>query len=148
MLFDVVVLVEGEYEPPGVNEQQTWVQKIYYVTLCLQVAISTHFLTFCTDAHILQSVTITTQGFLNAIVYGWTREDFLSIMAICGEKERPNGSTQLDSDMCVSDTEEELEEEEEAGQHTPGRRRRNENESSREHSFNNATYELETSVQQ
>ena len=32
----------------------------------------------------LQAVSITTQGFLNAIVYSWTREDFLHIMAISG----------------------------------------------------------------
>lgn len=30
----------------------------------------------------LQSLSITQQGFLNAIVYGWTRDDFLHIMAI------------------------------------------------------------------
>lgn len=29
----------------------------------------------------MQSVTVPLQGFLNAIVYGWTREDFLFIMA-------------------------------------------------------------------
>ena len=28
-----------------------------------------------------QSITVPLQGFLNAIVYGWTREDFLYIMA-------------------------------------------------------------------
>ena len=30
----------------------------------------------------LQAVSITQQGFLNAIVYGWTREEFVHIMAI------------------------------------------------------------------
>ena len=29
----------------------------------------------------MQSITVPLQGFLNAIVYGWTREDFLYIMA-------------------------------------------------------------------
>jgi hypothetical protein len=32
----------------------------------------------------LQALSITQQGFLNAIVYGWTREDFLHIMAFSG----------------------------------------------------------------
>ena len=36
----------------------------------------------------LQALSITQQGLLNAIVYGWTREDFLHIMAVSG------GSTQ------------------------------------------------------
>ncbi len=31
--------------------------------------------------YILQSVTVPLQGFLNAIVYGWTREDFVNVMA-------------------------------------------------------------------
>ena len=35
------------------------------------------YITFAT----LQAVSITQQGFLNAIVYGWTREDFLHTMA-------------------------------------------------------------------
>ena len=30
----------------------------------------------------MQSVTVPLQGFLNAIVYGWTRGDFLQVMAI------------------------------------------------------------------
>ena len=100
-------------------------------------------------AQFLQSVTITQQGFLNAIVYGWTREDFLSIMALGGRKKYQSDVTQLVSD--ISDSEDE---EEEAGQQdTPGGRRRDE--ISREHSFNNATYnnsdyeeQLETSVHQ
>ena len=29
-----------------------------------------------------QSITVPLQGFLNAIVYGWTRDDFLNIMAM------------------------------------------------------------------
>lgn len=30
----------------------------------------------------LQGVTIPVQGFLNAIVYGWTRDDFLYVMSM------------------------------------------------------------------
>lgn len=30
----------------------------------------------------LQSITLPLQGFLNAIVYGWTRDDFISVMSI------------------------------------------------------------------
>jgi hypothetical protein len=131
MFFDVMKLVKEENQSPAVNENETRAQKIYYITLCLQ------------------SVTITQQGFLNAIVYGWTREDFLSIMALGGRKKCQSDVTQLVSD--ISDSEDE---EEEAGQQdTPGRRRRDE--ISREHSFNNATYnnsdyeeQLETSVHQ
>ena len=29
----------------------------------------------------MQSVTVPLQGFLNALVYGWTREDFVYVMA-------------------------------------------------------------------
>ena len=45
----------------------------------------------------VQSLTITQQGFLNAIVYGWTREDFLHIMAINARRKRDstNGRLQL-----------------------------------------------------
>lgn len=32
----------------------------------------------------LQAVSITQQGFLNAIVYGWTREDFIHTLAMSG----------------------------------------------------------------
>lgn len=30
----------------------------------------------------MQSITVPLQGFLNAIVYGWTRDDFLNVMAV------------------------------------------------------------------
>ena len=32
--------------------------------------------------HTLQSVTLPVQGFLNAIVYGWTREDFVYLVSL------------------------------------------------------------------
>ena len=35
----------------------------------------------------LQSITVPLQGFLNAIVYGWTREDFLYIMVSSSRQE-------------------------------------------------------------
>ena len=86
-------------------------------------------------------MTITQQGFLNAIVYGWTREDFLDIMAIGGQKEV---STQLVSDVASSESEEEKAVAEER---TPKRKR---NRISREQSFEYNTdsdYEvIETSV--
>ena len=40
------------------------------------------FETFYIICATLQAVSITQQGFLNAIVYGWTREEFVHIMAI------------------------------------------------------------------
>ena len=35
----------------------------------------------------MQSITVPLQGFLNAIVYGWTREDFLYIMVSSSRQE-------------------------------------------------------------
>ena len=32
--------------------------------------------------HTLQSVTLPVQGFLNALVYGWTREDFVYLVSL------------------------------------------------------------------
>ena len=37
-----------------------------------------------------QSVTVPLQGFLNAMVYGWTREDFLNVMAKPKESSAAN----------------------------------------------------------
>ena len=72
-------------------------------------------------------------------------------MALGGQKKRHSDVTQLVSDIGISDSEDE-EEEEPGQQDTPGRRR---GEISREHSFNSATYnnsdyedQLETSLQQ
>ena len=36
---------------------------------------------------LIQSLTVPLQGFLNAIVYGWTKEDFLDAMAIKDQEE-------------------------------------------------------------
>ncbi|CAI8054988.1 hypothetical protein GBAR_LOCUS30007, partial [Geodia barretti] len=43
---------------------------------------STSFSNTLLAVFLLQSVTVPLQGFLNAIVYGWTRGDFLQVMAI------------------------------------------------------------------
>ena len=58
-------------------------------------------------------MTITPQGFLNAIVYGWTREDFLHIMAVNTERKANRGSEDgqqqqrlLKSELNSSDSEE------------------------------------------
>ena len=49
--------------------------------------------TFCCTH--TQSITVPLQGFLNAIVYGWTREDFLYVMAggVITEAEQLNDET-------------------------------------------------------
>jgi len=39
----------------------------------------------------MQSITVPLQGFLNAIVYGWTREDFLYIMAVTSKDQDAEG---------------------------------------------------------
>ena len=98
-------------------------------------------------------MTITQQGFLNAIVYGWTRKDFLKIMAV-GRENKSSDGMPLVSSLCVSDSEEEEEEEEavdgqgrDQQQLTP-RTRRKQYEISREQSFTASDYEeLEASVQ-
>ena len=43
----------------------------------------------------IQSITVPLQGFLNAIVYGWTRENFLHVMAggVITEAEQLNKET-------------------------------------------------------
>ena len=60
----------------------------------------------------LQSLSITQQGFLNALVYGWTRDDFLNIMAVgrdgtlssfTGSQDTPRDDTWVihsDEDGC------------------------------------------------
>ena len=35
----------------------------------------------------VQSITVPSQGFMNAIVYGWTKEDFLDAMAVTDQEE-------------------------------------------------------------
>ena len=47
----------------------------------LRAAIYSLCKKMCSSSLVLQSVTVPLQGFLNAIVYGWTRGDFLFIMA-------------------------------------------------------------------
>ena len=49
-------------------------------------------------------MTITQQGFLNAIVYGWTREDFLSLVGVRSGAKKLHNETEL----STSDTEEEV----------------------------------------
>ncbi|CAI8054987.1 hypothetical protein GBAR_LOCUS30006 [Geodia barretti] len=77
----------------------------------------------------LQALSITQQGFLNAIVYGWTRENFLHIMAFSGgsssfgnvqrlmlthgEGDSRTASGELGETWAVFNREEEEEEEEE-----------------------------------
>ncbi len=50
-----------------------------------------------------QSVTIPVQGFLNAIVYGWTRDDFLYVMSMsrrtAGDDEETVGSQDKDEQL-------------------------------------------------
>ena len=85
----------------------------------------------------LQALSITQQGFLNAIVYGWTREDFLHIMAFSGGSssfdnvqrlmlthggDSRTASGELGQTWAVLDRDEEEEEEkeeEERGKWTP-----------------------------
>ena len=45
---------------------------------------------------LLQSLTVPLQGFLNAIVYGWTRDDFLDVMAV--DKSSSSRRAEMDSD--------------------------------------------------
>ncbi|XP_064392957.1 transmembrane protein 116-like [Halichondria panicea] len=56
---------------------------------------------------ILQSVTVPLQGFLNALVYGWTREDFLHVMAY--SKETPANVENLEPTSKNSERDKELE---------------------------------------
>ena len=35
----------------------------------------------------MQSITVPSQGFLNAIVYGWTREDFVGLVSVNSDSE-------------------------------------------------------------
>ncbi len=44
-----------------------------------------------------QSITVPLQGFLNAIVYGWTREDFLYIMASTKQHTPLNDDPQINN---------------------------------------------------
>ena len=52
-------------------------------------------------------MTVPLQGFLNAIVYGWTREDFLYVMASTARNEKinNNGSRTMVDDEESSDFE-------------------------------------------
>ena len=87
------------------------------------------FKAFYTVFATLQALSITQQGFLNAIVYGWTRENFLHIMAFSGgsssfgnvqrlmlthgEGDSRTASGELGETWAVFNREEEEEEEEE-----------------------------------
>ena len=55
-----------------------------------------------------QALTAPSQGFLNALAYGWTRGDFLSVMS----KNRPRLNSLTASSDNQGDKEEEEEEEE------------------------------------
>ena len=48
-----------------------------------------------------QSITVPLQGFLNAIVYGWTREDFLYVMA---STKNPRSLPNMDCSSDFEDT--------------------------------------------
>lgn len=56
-------------------------------------------------AHI-QSLTLPLQGFMNAIVYGWTRKDFVEAMAILPEDLRTKETDPfvVDQEVTASDT--------------------------------------------
>lgn len=61
----------------------------------------------------MQSLTVPLQGFLNAIIYGWTRNDFINSMALLaqpedktmdhtdglGQDDRPKGHKQTNSSL-------------------------------------------------
>ena len=73
----------------------------------------------------LQSLTITQQGFLNAIVYGWTRDDFINTVATSAlpKDNRKSFLSSLatvtqdpDENMWIIESNEEVEEEEEEGE--------------------------------
>jgi len=62
----------------------------------------------------MQSITAPLQGFLNAVVYGWTREDFLYIMAVTSkdqdaeremEGELENSGVSSEVENCREDSE-------------------------------------------
>ena len=55
-----------------------------------------------------QALFVPSQGFLNALVYGWTRGDFLSVMS----RDRPRLDSLTASSDNQGDTEEDEEEEE------------------------------------
>ena len=56
-----------------------------------------------------QSITVPLQGFLNAIVYGWTREDFLYVMASTkNSRSLPNMDCSSDFEDTVKLVEDKL----------------------------------------
>ena len=61
---------------------------------------------------IKQALTVPSQGFLNALVYGWTRGDFLSVMSR-RRLNRPQPDTLTTSYDAVEEEEEETEVEDE-----------------------------------
>lgn len=79
-------------------------------------------------------MTITQQGFLNAIVYGWTREDFLSLMAV-----KSGGKGLHETELSSSDTEEEVME---GGEDQSARRR---TASKEEHTFTHSMLDTDYS---
>ena len=56
----------------------------------------------------MQSVTVPLQGFINAIVYGWTREDFLASMGITNSKTIRGEDGELEVSICREDDTENL----------------------------------------
>ena len=57
------------------------------IPLCNSVALFYPIYTFCVYVLLLllQSLTVPLQGFLNAIVYAWTKDDFLQVMGLPGD---------------------------------------------------------------
>ena len=56
----------------------------------------------------LQSLTAPLQGFLNALVYGWTREDFLVINRANSKSEKTYGTVDVDDKSSMDEDEKEL----------------------------------------
>ena len=74
------------------------------------VLIPSHCVIPC--SMIKQALTVPSQGFLNALVYGWTRGDFLSVMST-RRLNRPQPDTLATSYDAMEEEEEETEVEDE-----------------------------------
>lgn len=80
-----------------------------YLVLDVSHRHSNHILrSILTVTLIIQSITVPLQGFLNAIVYGWTREDFLFIMAATHRHKPLTEPPQINNIDTVYDDDEEL----------------------------------------
>ena len=56
----------------------------------------------------MQSITVPLQGFLNALVYGWTREDFLVINKSNYNSKKTYGTVDVDDKSSMDEDEKEL----------------------------------------